>query len=182
MQGKSIIFLVDSIFFHASVVTKYSKDPQRNGTNNGTDIIYWTELSAGLWPSTSIWRWNKRFLLSFLHQKSHATGQCNCHSGIPVDILRHFNRIVEQNNKFKVGWLVKLITCKYVFFLLLHKCLERWIYAISVLLLLYDFNFSWKATKAKVFFRKTSGMRNFHLETSFAKVSFWFDLSSKLIR
>ena len=181
-MAKISYFWLIQFFFYASVVTKYSKDPQRNGTNNGTDIIYWTELSAGLWLSASIWRWNKRFWLSFLHQKSHAIGQCNCHSRIPVDILRHFNKIVEQNNKFKVGWLVKMITCKYVFLLLLHKCLERCMYAISVLLLLYDFNFSWKARKEKVFFRKTSGMRNFYLETSFAKVSFWFNLSSKLIR
>ena len=132
------------------MVTKYSKDPQRNGTNHGIDIIYWTVLSAGLWPSASIWRRDKRFLLSFLHGKSHAIGQCNCHLEIPVDILGHFNKIVEQYNRFKASWLVKMITCKNAFVLLFHKCLKRWIYAIFVLLFLCDFNLSWKATKAKV--------------------------------
>ena len=55
MHGKSIIFSVDATFFHATVMTKnYSKDPQKNGTNHGTDIIYKTALSAGLRLSTSI--------------------------------------------------------------------------------------------------------------------------------
>ena len=37
-----------------------------------------------------------------------------------------------------------MITCKNVVLLLLHKCLKRWIYAISVVLLLCDLNFSRK--------------------------------------
>ena len=46
---------VDPIFFHATVVMKnHSKDPQRNGTSHGTDIIYRTVLSAGLRLSRSI--------------------------------------------------------------------------------------------------------------------------------
>ena len=67
--------------------------------------------------TTSIWRRNERFLLSFLYGKSYAIDQCNCHSGIPVDILANFNRTVEQYDKFKAGWLVKMITCKNVFLL-----------------------------------------------------------------
>ena len=55
MHDKSIIFLVDEIFFHATVVTKnHSKDPQRNGNNHDTNTIYRTVLSAGLRLSTSI--------------------------------------------------------------------------------------------------------------------------------
>ena len=55
MAKVDIIFLVDATFFHATVVTKNdSKDPQRNGNNHGTDIIYRTVLSAGLRLSTSI--------------------------------------------------------------------------------------------------------------------------------
>ena len=54
-HGKSIIFSVDTIFFHVTVVTKnHPKDQQRNGTNHGTDIIYRTVLSAGLRLFTSI--------------------------------------------------------------------------------------------------------------------------------
>ena len=55
MHDKSIIFLVDEIFFHATVVTKnHSKDPQRNGNNHDTNTIYRTVLSARLRLSTSI--------------------------------------------------------------------------------------------------------------------------------
>ena len=43
------------------------------------------------------------FYYLFLYGKSHATGQCHCHWRIPVDILGHFNKIVEQYNKFKAG-------------------------------------------------------------------------------
>ena len=42
------------------------------------------------------------------------------------------------------------------------------------------FNGWW--AKAKVVFRKTSGICNCYLENGFAKFSFWFDVSSKLIR
>ena len=49
MRSKSIIFPVDATFFHATVVSKnHSKDPQRNGTNHDTDIIYRAILSTGL--------------------------------------------------------------------------------------------------------------------------------------
>ena len=55
MYGKSIIFLVDTTFFHATAVTKnHSKDSQRKGNNHGTDIMYRTALSGGLRLSTSI--------------------------------------------------------------------------------------------------------------------------------
>ena len=76
---------------------------------------------------------------------------------------------------------VERITCKNKFLLLLHKCLKRCIYA--VVLLLCDFSFSWNARKSQSAFQKNqSGMRNFYLENSFAKVSFSFDVSLKLIK
>ena len=173
MHGKNIIYSVNSIFFRASVVTKYSKDPQRNGTNNNTDIIYWTVFSAGLWLSTSVWRRNKRFLLSFLCGKSHAIGECNCHSGISVDILGHFNKIAAQYNKFKAGWLVKMITCKNIFLLLLHKYLKRCIYAISVLLLLCDFNFHGGRQKPKCFSEKRTEFAIFISKIALQKFRFY---------
>ena len=43
------------------------------------------------------------FYYLFLYRKSHAISLCNFHLGIPVDILGHFSKIVEQYNKFKVG-------------------------------------------------------------------------------
>ena len=57
------------------------------------------------------------FLLSFLYEKSRAIGQCHCHWRISVDILSHFNKIVEQYNNLEQ---VERITCKNVFLLLLH--------------------------------------------------------------
>ena len=105
-HGKSIIFSVDAIFFHATVVTKnHSKDPQRNGTNHGTDIIYGTVLSAGLQLSTSILCRNNRFYYS-LYTESHmslASAVAIGEFAVPVDILGHFNKTVEQYNKFKAG-------------------------------------------------------------------------------
>ena len=42
--------------------------------------------------------------------------------------------------------------------------------------------FNGRQAKAKVLFRKTSGMHNCYLENGFAKVKFWFGVLSKLIR
>ena len=93
MHGKSIIFLVDATFFHATVVTKnHSKDPQRNGNNHGTDVIYRTALSAGLRLSTSISQYEVEitvFYYLFVYEKSHAIGQSYCHWSIPGDIVGH---------------------------------------------------------------------------------------------
>ena len=104
MHGKSITFSVDPIFFIFFScdcgAKNHSKGPQRNGINHGTHIIYRTVLSAGLWLFTSIWSRNNRFSLSLLYGKSHATGQCQCHWRIPVNVLGHINKIVEQYNKF----------------------------------------------------------------------------------
>ena len=100
MHGKIVIFSVDATFFHATVVIKnHSKDPQRNGDNHGTDIIYKTVLSAGFWLTV--------FYCFFSYGKSHVIAQCHCHCRIPVDILGHFNKIVglvknnmHQNNTY----------------------------------------------------------------------------------
>ena len=47
---------------------------------------------------------NNRFLLGmFLIWKSHTIGQCYCHWCILIDILGHFNKIVEKYNKSKAG-------------------------------------------------------------------------------
>ena len=67
----------------------------------------------------------------------YVIGQCNCNSGIPVDILVYFNKINSKQ--------VERINCKNVFLLLLHKCLKACIYANSLVLRLCDFSFSWKS-------------------------------------
>ena len=100
-------------------------------------------------------------------------GQCDCYSGIPVDIqciLTKFNSKQSERINFKK-----------VLLLLLQKCLKRCIYAISVVLLLYDFNFYVGGQMPQCFPEKRE-MRNFFLENSVAKVSFSFDVSLKLIR
>ena len=105
----------------------------------------------------------------------YVIGQCNCNSGIPVDILVYFNKISSKQ--------VERINCKNVFLLLLHKCLKACIYANSLVLRLYDFSFSWNARKSQSAFQKNqSGMRKFYLENSFAKVLFSFDVSLKLTK
>ena len=83
------------------VAKSHSKGPQKNRTNHDTAITYRTLLSTGLRLPTS--SKNNSFLLSFLHRKLHAIGQCHCHWLIPVDIPSHFNIIVEQYSKFKAG-------------------------------------------------------------------------------
>ena len=105
LHGKSIIYSVDPIFFHATVVTKnHSKDPQRNGTNHGTDIIYRTVLSICCCDYLLQYEVGIIvFYYFFLYEKSNDIGQCYCHWRIPVDILGHFNKIVEQYSKFKTG-------------------------------------------------------------------------------
>ena len=100
-------------------------------------------------------------------------GECNCHSGISVDILGHFNKIAAQYNKFKAGWLVKMITCKNIFLLLLHKCLKRCIYAISVLLLLCDFNFHGGRQKPKCFSEKRTEFAIFISKIALQKFRFY---------
>ena len=79
----------------------HSKGPQRTVTNQGIDIIHRTVLFAELRLSASIWSSNNRFLLSFLCEKSHVIGQSRCHWRIPVDILSHFSKIVEQYNNLE---------------------------------------------------------------------------------
>ena len=103
-MAKVLYFLLIRFFFFffscdCGAKNNY-KGPQRNGINHGTHIIYRTVLSAGLWLFTSIWSRNNRFSLSLLYGKSHATGQCQCHWCIPVNVLGHINKIVEQYNKF----------------------------------------------------------------------------------
>ena len=103
-MAKVLYFLLIRFFFFFFScdcgAKNHSKGPQRNGINHGTHIIYRTVLSAGLWLFTSIWSRNNRFSLSLLYGKSHATGQCQCHWCIPVNVLGHINKIVEQYNKF----------------------------------------------------------------------------------
>ena len=103
-MAKVLYFLLIRFFFFFFLcffgAKNHSKGPQRNGINHGTHIIYRTVLSAGLWLFTSIWSRNNRFSLSLLYGKSHATGQCQCHWCIPVNVLGHINKIVEQYNKF----------------------------------------------------------------------------------
>ena len=78
---------------------------------------------------------------------------------------------------------IERITYKNMFFLLFYKFFKRCIYVLSVVLFLCDFNFfHGRRVKAKVLFRKTSWMCKCYLENGFAKVLFWFDVSSKLIR
>ena len=74
MHGKSIIFLVDATFFHATVVIKnHSKDSQKNGNNHGTDIIYRTVLSGGLRLSTSMSQYEVGITVFYFlfHMESH---------------------------------------------------------------------------------------------------------------
>ena len=121
------------------VVSKnYSKDSQRNGTNHGTYIIYRTVVSTGLQLSTSISSRNEHFSLYFLYERSHAIGLCHGHWSILVDTLGHFNKTVEQNNKFRA---FEKITSKNEFLLLLHKFFKRCIHTLSVVFFLWDFNF-----------------------------------------
>ena len=116
-MAKVLYFLLIRFFFFFFScdcgAKNHSKGPQRNGINHGTHIIYRTVLSAGLWLFTSIWSRNNRFSLSLLYGKSHATGQCQCHWCIPVNVLGHINKIVEQYNKFnRVSRVPVLVTKK----------------------------------------------------------------------
>ena len=115
-MAKVLCFRLIRFFFFFSCdcgAKNHSKGPQRNGINHGTHIIYRTVLSAGLWLFTSIWSRNNRFSLSLLYGKSHATGQCQCHWCIPVNVLGHINKIVEQYNKFnRVSRVPVLVTKK----------------------------------------------------------------------
>ena len=139
MHGKSIIFLVDATFFHATVVTKnHSKDPQRNGNNHGTDIIYRTLLSARLRLSTSKWSRNNRFLLSFCMES-----QMSLTSVIAIGAFQWIFWVILTKLLSNIINLkqIEIITFKNVFLLLLHKFFKRWIYTLSVVLFLCDFNF-----------------------------------------
>ena len=98
---------------------------------------------------------------------------------IPVDILGHFNKIVEQYNKLKQA---ENFFCKNVFLLLLHKFFKRCIYTFSVVSFLYGLIFHKRWAKAKVIFRKKSWVHNCYLKSGFVEVSFWLDISWKLIR
>ena len=129
MHGKSIIFLVNAIFFHATMVTKnHSKDPQRNENNQGIDIIYRTALFAGLRPSTSISQYEigiTAFYFLF-YMESHmplasaiATGAFQWISY--VILTKFLSNIINLKQ-------VERITCKNVFLLLSHKFLKRFIY------------------------------------------------------
>ena len=78
---------------------------------------------------------------------------------------------------------VERITCKNECgFVIDASVLKRCRYTLSVELFLGDFHFNWRWTKAKVLFRKTSGIHTCCLENSFVKVFFLFDVSWKLIR
>ena len=102
MEKVDIIFLVDATFFHATMVTKnHSKDSQRKGNTHGTDIIYRTVLSAGLRLFTSISHEVGITVFYYLfYMESHIP---LANWSFPVDILGHFNKIVEQYNKSKTG-------------------------------------------------------------------------------
>ena len=66
--------------------------------------------------------------------------------------------------------MIKMITCKNVFLLLLHKCFKRCIWAISVVLLLSDFKISWKAGKSQSEFQKNEWNAQFLSRKQFCKI------------
>ena len=98
---------------------------------------------------------------------------------ILVDILRNCHKIVEQCNEFTADWKKNLLLCFWC-------CCISFLKGSYTFFLLYYFlanlTFNGRRAKAKVPFRKTSWMRKCYLKNGFAKVSFWFDVSSKLIR
>ena len=86
------------------------------------------------------------FYYYLFYMESHVIGQCHCHWRIPVDILSHFDKIVEQYNNLEQ---VERTTCKNVFVVVALGAYTLFLFYFFAPLI-----FNRRRAKAKVLFRK----------------------------
>lgn len=125
--------------------------------------------------------------------------ETNCLSNITVSIYQYFrvHLVISFSYFFTIGYnqndiiqtpitwtplICKMLPRKGKRSYFFSQSLKLGSYDLSVVLFLCDSNIYWKAGESKNTLQKMSCMRICYLKNGLVKISFWFDVSSELIR